>query len=775
MTSEDYARAERFLPGNAARLILNAKLEPHWLDNGDRFWYRRETRDGCEFIRVDSATGSRGPAFDHARLAAALSAASGRAYEHHRLPFDRIEFSEDGGGVVFEAGDARWRCDLSTYACERTEHGVAPKTELRSPDGRSAAVARGHNLWLRNLTTGEEWQVTRDGEQHYDYASRPEGRLTEVTDRLLGRQLAPVALWSPDSRRLLTYRLDQRAVREMHLLQARPSEEDSRPVLHSYRYPLPGDANLAQAELLIIDAERTTTTWLATAPLPITVRTPFEQRLAWWSDDSERVYVIHAERGCIEVSLDLIDAASGAARRILSEHGETQVFPHHVPFESTNVHEAAGGAEVSWFSQRDGWGHLYLYDTATGALKRQLTSGAWTVRDVVRVDNQGRWIYFTAGGREPGRDPYFRHLYRVSLDGGEPALLTPEDAEHAVTCSPNGACFVDTYSRVDLTPVSVLRRADGSLICELEHADISALRETGWRFPERFSVKARDGVTELYGAIIRPSRFDASHRYPVIDAIYPGPQTIRTPKAFPSLPHGGGFWQDQAIAELGFVVVTIDGMGTPYRSKAFIDVSYGAGFGEAGGLVDHVGGLRQLAARDPSLDLSRVGIYGHSGGGYASTRALLLFPDFYTVAVSSSGNHDQRGYNANWGERYLGPFDAERYEAQANARLAQNLRGKLLLVHGELDDNVHPSLSVQLVDALIQANKDFDFLILPNCNHALFDLRRPPAEANEGGPSPLDNPYFIRRRWDYFVRHLRGASPPVGYAINPASSALRKT
>ncbi|HUY99679.1 MAG TPA: prolyl oligopeptidase family serine peptidase, partial [Thermomicrobiaceae bacterium] len=388
----------------------------------------------------------------------------------------------------------------------------------------------------------------------------------------------------------------------------------------------------------------------------------------------------------------------------------------------------------------------------------------WTVRDVVHLDEAGGWLYFTAGGREPARDPYFRHLYRCRLDGTDLSLLTPEDAEHSVTVSPSGRFFLDTHSRVDLPPVTVVRAADGAHVLTLEEADVAGLLARGWRFPERVRVTARDGVTPLYGMLIRPSGYDPARRYPLLDAIYPGPQTIRTPKGFPDA--ASGFWQDQALAELGFVVVTLDGRGTPYRWKAFHDAAYGERFGEAGGLGDHVAGLRQLGERDGSLDLERVGIYGHSGGGYASTRALLSFPDFYRVAVSSAGNHDQRGYNASWGERWIGPYEAEVYALQDNIARAGQLQGKLLLVHGELDDNVHPSLTLRLVDALIAADKDFDLLIIPHTNHGLFDTRRGLA-AQERYLSQ-GHPYFVRKRWDYFVRHLLGAEPPAYHLTPPA-------
>ncbi|HEY8291960.1 MAG TPA: DPP IV N-terminal domain-containing protein, partial [Thermomicrobiales bacterium] len=548
-----------------------------------------------------------------------------------------------------------------------------------------------------------------------------------------------------------TYRLDERKVRDMYLLQSVPTDGSTHPTLHPYRYPLVGDAHVPRAHLLVVDAASGSVTPLETEPLATMTRaTPFEQRNVWWSNDSTRVFAISQRRGHRSVALQVADAATGTSGTILEEAGPSHVYPHHVPMANTNVHEVGNGEAVTWFSQRSGWGHLALYEVATGTLKAQLTSGAWTVRDTLRVDAENDQLYFTAGGREEGRDPYYRHLYHCTLDGADLTLLTPEDADHSVTFSPSGAYFVDTYSRVDLPPVSVLRKADGTLVMKFEEADISALTEMGWRFPERFSVKARDGVTDLYGCLFRPTNYDPARQYPVLDSIYPGPQTIHTPKAFGGGEGGGrNFWQDQALAELGFIVVTIDGMGTPYRSKAFVDVAYGTNFGEAGGLEDHLTGLKQLAARDPSLDLDRVGIYGHSGGGFASAHALLRFPDFYKVAVSSAGNHNQMGYLAGWGERYIGMPEGDNYAGQINASLAHNLKGKLLLVHGELDDNVHPSLTMQLVDALIAANKDFDLLIIPFTNHGFFDLRWGLAAADRF--ISLSHPYFVRKRWDYFV------------------------
>lgn len=767
VTRADYARAESYLPWNAAKLIFNAEVHPHWLGDGDRFWYRSARRDGATFLLVETATGARHPAFDHTRLAAALSRAAGQHYVHTQLPFDAFTFTDDDRAIRFDLGDRTWICDLASYDCTAAPREERPRTEVRSPDDRWAAFVRDHNLWVREVATGQERQFTTDGGEHNAYAARAGSSLSAVTDNVIGRPATPLVLWSPDSAKLVTYRLDERPVREMHLQQAVPTDGSARPALHPYRMPLVGDEHLPLGHLVVADVAAGTVTPLQVPPIARFTGHPFEARQAWWSADSARLYTLSPARGGRSVALHTADPATGAGRQILEERDATFVYPHHVPRENTNVHEVGAGDAVTWFSQRDGWGHLYLHDAATGAQRAQLTAGAWTVRDVVRVDDAGGWIYFTAGGREADRDPYYRHLYRARLDGTDLALLTPEDADHAITFAPDGAHFLDTHSRVDLPPVTVLRAAGGALVATLEPADISALTERGWRPPIRFSVKARDGVTDLHGTITRPTTFDPARSYPVLDSIYPGPQTIRAPKAFAGGEQGArNFWQDQALAELGFLVVTIDGLGTPYRSKAFVDVAYGANFGEAGGLTDHIAGLRQLAARDASLDLDRVGIFGHSGGGFASARAILLFPDFYKVAVASAGNHDQRGYLATWGEFYVGLPEGDNFAAHDNTTLAANLRGKLLLVHGELDDNVHPGLTLRLADALIAANKDFDLLIIPFTNHAFFDLRRGLAAAD--AHTSLSHPYFIRRRWDYFVTHLLGATSPAGYAIGEA-------
>jgi dipeptidyl aminopeptidase/acylaminoacyl peptidase len=544
---------------------------------------------------------------------------------------------------------------------------------------------------------------------------------------------------------IATYRQDERGVGEMYLVETGPGH----PKLQAWKYPLPGDSVVPMLERVIIHLDGPRVVPLQTPPdhhrstVCDGIKCGSELVDVEWSADSRHFAFVSTSRDYKHVALKVADPRTGAVRIILEETTPTY-------FESTligrdqNWRVLHGSGEVIWFSQRDDWGHLYLYDLATGKLKNRITTGAWNVLQILRLDEATRTIWFTAVGREEGRDPYFRHLYRVRLDGKQLALLTPEDADHDVTLAPSGRYFVDSYSRPDVAPVTALRQADGKRPFTVEEADISRLLATGWVPPMPVTVKARDGVTDLYGLLFRPSNFDPARKYPIINNIYPGPQTGSV--------RGRGFsaarGDAQSLAELGFVVVQIDAMGTPLRSKSF----HAAYYGDMGdnGLPDQIAGMKELAARHPWIDLGRVGIYGHSGGGFASTAALLRYPDFFHVAVSSSGNHDNRLYSYHWGEKWHGLLErgtdgSDNYDSQANHLLVGNLRGKLLLTHGSADNNVPPDNTLLVVDELIRQNKDFDFLIFPNRAHGLGE------------------DYMMRRRWDYFVRHLLGAEPPKEY------------
>jgi dipeptidyl aminopeptidase/acylaminoacyl peptidase len=754
---DDYARAERFLPWNAAKLVFGVSVEPHWIEGSESFWYRAARRDGVEFAIVDAKRGVKEPAFDHARLAAALSAATGLPYAADGLPFAEIEFGDDGRTVRFAVDKVKWACDLTSYCCTRGDEAKAPADDVvRSPDEKWEAFTREHDLWVRDAASGEERQLTRDGEEGNGYGA---ALVSPLASAGIDDPAKPIALWSPDSKRVLSCRIDEREALRFHLVQSLPKDGSVRPMLHSYAYPLPGDEKVPKAEVWSFDVEAGTGTKAAIDPLPMLYYgSPLNENFVWWGKGGERVYLLTRDRGYLAYRLTEIETGTGAARLVVEERSERGIDPY-LYWAAVNVRVIGGGAEVVWYGHRDGWAHLYLYDGKTGELVRQLTSGPFNVAQVVHVDEKARAVYFTAVGREPGHDPYDEHLYRVSLDGGDVEVLTPDDAFHVASFSPSGRFFLDTASRVDLPPVTTLRTAAGAEVLEVERADVEALAATGVPFPERFTAKARDGVTDVYGVIFRPSRFDPARSYPVIDSIYAGPQRNQAPASFAgsspiengrSGPGGGWYWHAQALAELGFVVVMIDGLGMPGRSKAFHDKTY-RNLAD-GGIPDHIAALRQLADRYPYLDLSRVGIYGHSAGGYASAQAILAHPDFYKVAVSSSGNHDHRLDKATWVERYMALPVEEHYREQANQSLAGRLQGKLLLIHGEMDENVHPASTLVLVDALIKANKDFDLLILPNLPHACGN-----------------DPYFVRKRWDYFVRHLLGAEPPPGYRITPDS------
>jgi dipeptidyl aminopeptidase/acylaminoacyl peptidase len=752
VTRATYTRAERFLPWNAARLMRGLAIEPHWIDDGDAFWFRHDLPHGTQFVRCDPERNACDPLFDHAWLAAALSRATGLPFAGNALPIDDLDLEGDGEIRLLIDG-VWWSVNLESGAVEQgEEEQPVPPDVNRSPDGKHEVFVRDHNLWLRTVESGQERALTTDGAEDYAYGA-------PLPSPLAGAGLAdpakPVALWSEDGSRFLSCRIDQRRAERLHLVQSTPTDGTLRPKLHTYAYPLPGDEQVPEQEIWSFEVASGAGVKTTVDPLPVLYHgQPLSDDWVWWTADAGAAFLLTRDRGFRAYRLWRIDPSTGEARVVVEEHGEHGIDPY-LSWGVINVRVAGNGQDVIWSSQRDGWGHLYLYDAATGDEVRQLTSGESNVARLLHLDETGRWLYFTAMGREADRDLYYQHLYRVSLDGGEPELLTPDEADHAACFSPSGRFYLDTYSTHDQPPVSELRTSAGALVRVVARADVSNLLAIGWRPPERFVAKSRDGVTDVYGLMLRPSNFDPSQRYPVIDYIYAGPQVNVVPTTFAqSVSFGDGerpnrgyaFWQAQSLAELGFVVVMIDGLGMPGRGKAFHDVTY-RNLGD-GGIEDHVVALHQLADRAPYLDLDRVGIYGHSAGGYASAHAILAFPDFYKVAVSSAGNHDHRLDKAGWVERYMGLPVGDHYREQANQTLAGQLKGKLLLVHGEMDENVPPASTLVLVDALIQENKDFDLLIMPNRPHRLD---------NAG--------YFVRRRWDYFVRHLLGAEPPAGFNV----------
>jgi dienelactone hydrolase len=737
LTAADYARAEKFM-GYSTNPLVDHSVQPAWLPDG-RFWYRDSSAAGSEFVVFDPVKLTRQPAFGQEKVAGALSKAAGRTYDKSHLPFTRFDYSADGKAILFAIGDKRWKCDSAGDSCA-AQPTDPRREEVLSPNKKLGAFIRDYNLWVRDVESGSETQLTTDGVKDYGYATNNAGWVHGDD---------PVLMWSPDSRKIATFQQDQRKVGEMYLVETKVGH----PTLQAWKYPLPGDDVVTMIERVIIDLD---------AHKVIRLKMPPDQHRTtlcddlkcrdWtdvqWSPDASNLVFVSSTRDHKQANLRVANAATGDVRDVLEEKVNTQ-------YESgwarrSNWHYLASSNEVIWFSERSNWGHLYLYDFSTGQLKHPITSGDWVVTELVGVDETQRVVYFLAGGKEPGQNPYFRHLYRVGLDGKNLTLLTPEDGEHTLAMSPSHKFFTDTYSKPDTPPVTVLRDTSGKVLATIAKTDISRLLATGWRPPELFSVKARDGITDIYGLLFKPTNLDPAKKYPVVNHIYPGPQGGSV----------GGNWgfsaargDAQSLAELGFIVVQIEGMGNPGRSKKFHDV-YFANLGD-NTLPDQVTGMKQLAQRLPWIDIDWAGIWGHSGGGYASTDAMLRYPDFFKVGISESGNHDNREYADDWGERYQGLLvrkadGTSNYDDQANQNLAKNLKGHLLLMHGTMDDNVPPYNTLLVVNELIKANKDFDLLLLPNRRHGY------------AGES-----YVIRRRWDYFVRYLMGAEPPQGYELKP--------
>jgi dipeptidyl aminopeptidase/acylaminoacyl peptidase len=617
----------------------------------------------------------------------------------------------DTGGKPLAAFEARQHeGEALIDARSRLKPGAEPKPKRAaspstSPDGKWQARIRDFNVRVRNLENGEEFALSSDGNADEAYSDRWH--------------------WSPDSRKLVVLRVRQGEDRKVTLLESSPRDQ-LQPKLHTLAYAKPGDRiDVAKPQLFDLVAER---------QVPVS-DTLFSN--AWsisevrWLPDASRFTFLYNQRGHQVLRVISVDARSGEAHAIVDEQSRTFVDYADKLF----LHFLDSTSELLWMSERDGWNHLHLYDAQTGHVKNQVTKGEWSVREVERVDEQNRQVWFRAGGIRPGQDPYYVHLARVNFDGSALTVLTEADGTHETEFSPDRRFFLDRWSRVDHPPVTELRRAsDGTRVCELERADWNALLATGWRAPERFTAKARDGQTDIYGIIIRPGQFDPARRYPVIEEIYAGPQGAFVPKAF------GLQTRPHALAELGFVLVQIDGLGTSYRSKAFHDVCW-KNLGDAG-FPDRILWLKAAAAKYPWLDLNRVGIYGGSAGGQSALRALLAHGDFYKVAVADCGCHDNRLDKIWWNELWMGWPLGPHYEEQSNVTQAHRLQGKLLLTAGELDRNVDPASTMQVVNALIKADKDFDLLIVPGAGHGVGET-----------------PYATRRRMDFFVRHLLGVEP----------------
>jgi len=747
VTTDDYRRADSFLSNNTAPLVDHSVQRVTWIDDG-HFWYRDHDKDGDQFLTVDAATGQATRAFDRDKVAAALSAATGKKVDAAKLPVTSFVVRPDDGiditsrGKQYVCDKAIGKCELAAVKKDANGKPYGDEPGLKSPDGKSEAFIRDWNLWVRDVASGAETQLTTDGVKDYGYATDNAG--WKHTDEA-------ILVWSPDSKKIATFQQDQRKTGEMTLV----SVNVGHPKVDTWKYPLPGDKDVTMIERVVID--------VPTKKL-VRFKMPADQHRSticddiscspgvWddvrWSADGKSIAFVSTARDHTHEWFRVANPETGDVRTVFEEKARTYFEGGN---DMANWQYVPETDQVIWFSERSNWGHLYMYSLKTGKLEHAITQGDWNVTQVLRIDPKTKTIWFRGVGREKGVDPYYQQFYKVGFDGKGLTLLTPENADHTVSMSKDGTYFFDSYSTIDTPPVAVVRRAnDGTTVKEIARADISRLKAKGWVPPTAFTVKARDGKTDLYGQMFKPTNFDASKKYPLVVYIYPGPQvgSVRTRSFIPS--HG----DNQALAELGFVVVAVDGMGTPLRSKAFHD-AYFQNIGD-NTLPDQVAAVKQLVKKYSWLDGNRVGIWGHSGGGNATATAMFRYADTFKVGISESGNHDNRNYEDDWAEKWQGLLVMDKdgksnYDDQANQKWASGLKGHLMLAHGTSDDNVPPYETLLVVDALIKANKDFDLVMIPNARHGY-------AAATQ---------YMTRRRWDYFVRYLAGGTPPKEFELTP--------
>ncbi len=712
VTAADYARAEKALAPAVSGLTFGGTVAPNWLPD-ERFWYRNTTAAGTEIVLVDPAKKTR------VVCAATMANCPG-------VPADAAAQAGRGAGGFPGAAGGGGRGG-------RGGGQTSGPPLTMSPDGKLGAFIKDYNLWVRDIATNRDRQLTTDGVKDFGYATDNAGWAT--SDRA-------ILLWSSDSKKIATQQQDERHVGEWHLTETRTG----RPRLRSWKYPLPGDSAVQMIHRVVIEVETGKVIRLKMGPdvHRATLGDNISMRDYKWSPDGTQLALASTSRDHKITVLRVANAVTGDVRDVMEE-----TVPTH--FESVTGWEVLWGSnELLWYSQRDNWGQLYLYDLNTGKLKNKITNGEGPVTQIVKIDEKARTITYMANGREPGQDPYFAHAYRIGLDGKGPQVsLTPDDGTHTIQLSPSGKYLIDTYSKPDVPRVVALRNAAGKLVMPLEQQDISRLVASGWKPPIPIKVKADDGTTDIYGMMFVPSNLDRTKKYPIVNNAYPGPQSGSVGSRAFTEARG----DRQALAELGFIVVTIDGRGTPGRSKSFHDHYFGK-MGRDNTIPDQIAGMKDLAKQYPFIDIDRASMWGHSGGGFITADAMFRYPDFFKVGISESGNHDQRLYEDDWGERYQGllvrnPDGTDNYDIEANQSLAKNLKGKLLLAHGTMDNNVPPDNTLLVADALIKANKDFDLLMIPNAGH---------------GYGSASN-YMMRRRWDYFVQHLLGATPPKDYEI----------
>ena len=718
---EDYKRADS-LQNFVKDKVINTNIGNSWIGETDKLVYTLESKDKKEFFVVDAEKATKMLAFDHEKLAAALSAETGNKYAANKLPFDKLTFTKDENKIEFVIDDYKWTCDLETYECKKGDK-YDPRSRFAnqdrnqnddkpiiSPDKKWEAYIQNFNLYVRSKEKdGTEYELSYDGSEGNYYS------------------LASIK-WSPDSEKLICNRIIPGYQRLVHYIESSPKDQ-LQPKHSTRNYTKPGDVlDIVAPVLFQINTKKQIN--ISNTLFPNTF-SEYRGINPEWRKDSQSFTFEYNQRGHQVYRVLEVDASTGIVRTLIEELSETFIDYS----DKTYRYDIDDGKEIIWASERDGWNHLYLYDGGSGKVKNQITKGEWVVRGVEKVDEQNRQIIFRASGKESGQDPYLINYYLINFDGTGLVKLTNGNANHSLDFSSNRKYFVDTYSRVDLPPVSILCNAsDGKEIMQLAQADISDLLKTGWKMPEVFVSKGRDGKTDIWGIICRPMNFDKNKKYPVLEYIYAGPHSAFVPKTF------SAYRSMQAYAELGFIVVQIDGMGTNWRSKAFHDVCW-KNLKDAG-FPDRILWHKAAAKKYPFMDITKVGIYGTSAGGQNSMGAVLFHPEFYDVAVSACGCHDNRMDKIWWNEAWMGwPIGSE-YAECSNVVNASKLKGKLFLIVGEMDTNVDPSSTMQVVDALIKAKKDFDLLVVPGMGHS------------SGGI------VGERKTKDFFVKNLLGVNPP---------------
>ncbi len=774
----NYQLASRFSPDKLRKLIFSTSVDPHWLKLSNRFWYQYETSDGKQWYIVDPVAKTKRKMFDMDKLAAGITLVVKDPFDAQHLPIENLKFSRDEKSITFEvrstvdelkpdrkdlkAADSlqkkvfSFNLDLATERLTEIPNFKKPKAKPNwgavAPDSSAIIFSKNFNLYWMDKenykkaiqneedSTIVEHQLTKDGVKFYSYGSDGDGENNELNEKNNKKRRGAFVYWSPDSKHFILSRTDSRKVKDFWVIN---SVSSGRPTLETYKYHMPGEAEAPITEFVLFNfpnktfktlkpnafKDQTISVWGAPS---LNKDRDNEFRPAIWLGDNSKFYFNRTSRDLKRIDVSTIDINTGEVTTIIEERFNTYV-------EITRPALINGGKELIHWSERDGWAHFYLFD-GNGKMKNQITQGPYHVESIVNVDEKNRVLYFTANGKEAKEDPYYYHLYKVNFDGSGLQLLNKGDFDHQVNMNDEGRFFVNNFSRVNTVPASVLMDNLGNKVMDLEVADLSLLMETGYKFPEPFKVKADNGVTDLYGVMYKPFDFDPNKKYPIIEYVYPGPQTEAVNKSF-----GRSMDRMDRLAQFGYIVITVGNRGGhPARSKWYH--TYGYGNLRDYGLADKKAAIEQLADRHSFIDASKVGITGHSGGGFMSTAAMLVYPDFFKVAVSAAGNHDNAIYNRWWSEKHHGVKEVItakgdttfKYAIDKNPELAKNLKGRLLIMHGDIDNNVNPAGSIRLAHALVKANKRFDYMLVPGQRHGFGDMTE----------------YYFWRLADYFNNYL---------------------